>query len=50
MEFKHNDGVLLRAEYRRDMSDRPFFLKDVSSLVKHQDTLTVGIVYAFSSR
>jgi hypothetical protein len=50
MEFKHKDGVLLRAEYRRDMSDRPFFLKDVSSLVTHQDTLTVGIVYAFSSR
>jgi hypothetical protein len=50
MEFKHKDGVLLRAEYRRDMSDKPFFLKDVSSLVTHQDTLTVGIVYAFSSR
>ena len=50
MEFKHKDGLLLRAEYRRDMSDRPFFLKDVSSLVTHQDTLTVGIVYAFSSR
>jgi hypothetical protein len=50
MEFKHKNGLLLRAEYRRDMSDTPFFLKDASSLVKHQDTLTVGIVYAFSSR
>ena len=49
-EFKHKDGVLLRVEYRRDMSDTPFFQKNVSSLVKHQDTLTVGIVYAFSSR
>jgi hypothetical protein len=50
VEFKHKDGMLLRAEYRHDMSDTPFFLKNVSSLVKHQDTLTVGIVYAFSSR
>ncbi len=50
LEFKQKDGVLLRTEYRRDMSDRPYFLKDVSRLVTHQDTLTVGIVYAFSSR
>jgi hypothetical protein len=49
VEFKHKDGMLLRAEYRHDMSDTPFFLKNVSSLVKHQDTLTIGVVYAFSS-
>ncbi len=48
-EFKQKDGVLLRVEYRRDMSDTPFFQKNVSSLLKHQDALTVGIVYAFSS-
>ena len=48
-EFKQKDGVLLRIEYRRDMSDTPFFQKNVSSLLKHQDALTVGIVYAFSS-
>jgi hypothetical protein len=50
MEFTPKGGLLLRAEYRRDMSDNLFFLKDESSLVKSQDTLTVGIVYAFSSR
>jgi hypothetical protein len=49
-EFSQTSGVLLRVEYRRDMSDTPFFQKHGSSLLTHQDTLTVGILYAFSSR
>lgn len=49
-EFKHKDGVTMRVEYRRDMSNKTFFEKNASSLAKHQDTLTVGILYAFSSR
>jgi hypothetical protein len=48
-EFKHKDGVLLRVEYRRDSSDTPFFQTSVLNRVTHQDTLTVGVVYAFSS-
>ncbi len=48
-EFKPMDGVVLRVEYRRDMSDTPFFQQNALSRVNHQDTLTIGIVYAFSS-
>jgi hypothetical protein len=49
-ELKHKDGATMRVEYRRDMSNNAFFQKNTFSLVKHQDTLTVGIIYAFSSR
>ena len=50
-EVKGKDGILMRVEYRRDMSDVPFFIKKTgSALVKNQDTFTVGVVYAFSSR
>ena len=48
-EFKQKDGLIVRVEYRRDMSDTPFFQKGVLGRVNHQDTLTVGMVYAFSS-
>ncbi len=48
-EFKQKDGVLLRVEYRRDSSNTPFFQTSELNRVNHQDTLTVGIVYAFSS-
>jgi hypothetical protein len=48
-ESEPSDGLVLRVEYRRDMSDTPFFQKNESSLLTHQDTFTVGIVYAFSS-
>lgn len=49
-EFKHKDGVMMRWEYRRDFSDAPFFLKDVKTLQKNQDTFTIGFVYAFSTK
>ena len=48
-EFTPTDGVVFRVEYRRDVSDAPFFQKNVSSVLRHQDTLTAGIIYAFSS-
>ena len=51
LEVKGKDGILMRVEYRRDMSDVPFFIKNTArALVKNQDTFTVGVVYAFSSR
>lgn len=54
LEFKHKDGVLMRAEYRRDQSDKAYFLKTDSAGkntdVNHQDTLTFSFVYAFSSK
>jgi hypothetical protein len=49
-EFKHKDGVMMRIEYRRDFSDVAFFPKNAAEHVKNQDTLTVGFVYAFSSK
>jgi len=49
-EFTHKDGVSMRIEFRHDLSDTAFFKKNLSGLVKHQDTVTVGVVYAFSSR
>ena len=47
-EFKHKSGVVMRVEYRGDFSDEPFFVRDTSTQVKDQQTLTVGVVYAFS--
>ena len=48
-EFKHKDGVLARLEYRHDYSDIPFFLKN-NRFSDHQDTFTVGLIYAFSTK
>ena len=49
-EFKHKDGVMMRVEYRRDWSDSAYFLKNANEVVKNQNALTVGWVYAFSSK
>jgi hypothetical protein len=49
-EFKHKDGVMMRLEYRRDFSDIPFFNKNAADTSKNQDTFTIGMVYAFSSK
>jgi len=45
-EHKIGGGLLSRIEFRRDFSDREFFLKS-GDLVKDQTTLTLGLVYAF---
>jgi hypothetical protein len=50
LEFKHKDGVVMRAEYRRDFSDQEFFAKDDGASSKGQDTVTFGFIYAFSSK
>ncbi len=50
VELKHRDGVLMRVEYRRDSSDEPFFPKNAAEIVGSQDLLTVGFVYAFSTK
>jgi hypothetical protein len=47
-EFKVDDQLFTRVEYRRDVSNRPFFANG-SSRVKPQTTLTVGLFYVFSS-
>lgn len=49
-EFAPKGGLLTRVEYRRDMSNQAFFLKNAADHMDHQDTLTVGIIYAFSTK
>jgi hypothetical protein len=48
-ELKHSQGLIMRLEYRRDWSDLDFFAKDGSPR-DNQNTVTVGWVYAFSSK
>ncbi|MGB7220784.1 MAG: porin [Vicinamibacterales bacterium] len=49
-DVKHKDGVRLFIEYRRDFSNVDFFVDDAGAPVNHQDTVTFGMVYAFSSK
>ncbi len=49
-EFKDKSGVTLRAEYRHDMSDQSFFTKSTGGTSKSQDTVTAGLIYAFSTK
>jgi Putative beta-barrel porin-2, OmpL-like. bbp2 len=45
MEFKARGALLMRAEYRGDWSDRPFFEKRSGALSRSQTTATLGLVY-----
>jgi hypothetical protein len=49
-ELKHKDGVTMRIEYRRDASDIPFFLKNDNENIFSQNTVTIGFIYAFSTK
>jgi hypothetical protein len=49
-EFKHKDGVLMRIEYRGDFANNPYFIDDTGSFKKNQQALTIGWVYAFSTK
>jgi hypothetical protein len=48
-ELKHAGGLLTRIEYRHDFSSVDFFMKDATPR-SYQDTLTVGVVVAFSTK
>lgn len=48
-ELKHSQGLLFRAEFRRDWSDVDYFVKN-GKAVDGQNTATVAFVYAFSSK
>jgi len=48
-EVKHSEGMLFRAEYRRDWSNIDFFAKD-GAAVDNQNTFTLAFVYSFSSK
>ncbi|HMH06127.1 MAG TPA: hypothetical protein VK579_05540, partial [Terriglobales bacterium] len=41
--------IMTRLEFRRDMSDQPVFPYGTGLLKDAQNTVTVGMVYAFSS-
>jgi Putative beta-barrel porin-2, OmpL-like. bbp2 len=43
--FAHN--LISRLEFRRDMSDAPFFPRGVADLTKNQDTMDLGLMYVF---
>jgi len=50
LELKHKDGFLTRIEYRGDFSNAEYFIKNTTDIVKNQNELTVGWVFAFSSK
>ncbi len=46
-----DNGFLARAEYRRDFSNRPFFLSDTPGVLQHaQTTATLGLVYWWGTK
>ncbi|MDQ3011336.1 MAG: porin [Acidobacteriota bacterium] len=50
-EYKLDEGVLLRAEWRRDFSNRPFFLINAPGVLKkEQNTATLGLVWWFGRK
>jgi hypothetical protein len=50
-EYKFGEGFLLRGEYRRDWSNRPFFLTAEPGLLKkEQNTATLGLVWWFGRK
>lgn len=45
-EYKFAEGFLMRGEYRRDWSNRPYFLtNDLNILKKEQNTFTLGFIW-----
>jgi TolA-binding protein len=47
-DYKLADGFLMRGEWRRDFSNRPFFLTDTPGVLKRdQNTATLGLVWWF---
>src|SRR5450432_3489945 len=50
-EYKFAEGFLARTEWRRDFSNRPFFLTDqLGILSSHQNTATLGIVWWWGNK
>lgn len=50
-EYKFAEGFLTRAEWRRDFSNRPFFLTDVLGVLKSsQTTATLGLIWWFGGK
>lgn len=50
-EYKFAEGFLTRLEWRRDFSNKPFFLTDVPNVLKkEQNTATVGLIWWFGQK
>lgn len=50
-EYKFAEGFLTRLEWRRDFSNRPYFLSDTLSLLKkEQTTAAIGLVWWFGAK
>lgn len=50
-DYKLGDGFLVRSEWRRDFSNRSFFLTDTPGLLKRdQTTATVGLIWWFGRK
>ena len=50
-EFKLGDGILMRAEWRRDFSNQLFFLTDEQGVLKKgQNTATLGVIWWFGRK
>jgi hypothetical protein len=50
-EYKASDGFLMRAEWRRDFSNRPFFLtRNAGVLEANQDTATIGMIWWWGNK
>ena len=50
-EFKIADGFLMRAEWRRDFSNQPFFLTDDPGVLKkEQNTAMLGLIWWFGRK
>jgi hypothetical protein len=51
LTYQPADGFQIRAEYRRDFSDRPFFLTNAPGLLKReQNTATLGMIWWFGGK
>jgi hypothetical protein len=51
LEQKVSDGLLLRAEWRRDASNHPYFLTDTLGILKkEQNTATLGVIWWFGGK
>jgi hypothetical protein len=49
-EYKAGGGPIARFEFRTDFSDEDYFAKDSGSKVSTQPSLSLGLIYAFSSK
>ena len=43
-------GTVMRVEYRGDFSGEQYFVKHTDETVKSQNTLTIGFIYAFTTK